>query len=324
MIVRIAASILVALGPSGDVAFSFDDPDITESSALVALPNGDFVTTNDSGDSGRVFLVSPDGKTLRVSDWADDATDVEALAPVGWPARSDRVWVGDIGDNANARDTIEVTQAKVGLGGQETLEGFTPLELRYPDGAHDAETLMAAPDGRLLIVTKGFLGGTLYAVPTHSRPAGAITLEPLSSTGAMLPMATDGAFLPDGKHFLLRGYTSATLYAWPSLDRLGSMPLPHQKQGEGLGIAADGSLWLSSEGVHADVLHTELSPALRALVDGGTPNATPTSTETAPAPAREGDSSPSDGESGTRGWWPWIGGGIVAVGLIAYLLRRRA
>ncbi len=95
----------------------------------------------------------------------------------------------DIGDNGARRESIVITQAKVGLGA-ETDEGILPQRYVYPDGAHDAETLMAAPDGRLLIVTKGFLGGTLFATP---RPEDlgfdeVRTLEQLSSPNAMLPM----------------------------------------------------------------------------------------------------------------------------------------
>ncbi|MFT4262411.1 MAG: hypothetical protein QM572_03430 [Nocardioides sp.] len=328
MIARVAAAVVLALGPSSDGAFSFQDAEITESSALVVLPDGDFVTTNDSGDSARVFVVSPEGKTLRVSAWADDATDVEALAPFGWPARDDRVWVGDIGDNAAIRDSITVGVAKVGLGDQETQEGSVPRELRYPDGAHDAETLMEAPDGRLLIVTKGFLGGTLYATPQEYDATGPVTLEALSSPDVMLPMATDGAFLPDGRHFLVRGYTSATLYAWPSLDRLGSMTLPSQKQGEGLGIAADGSLWLSSEGVHSEVLHLQLTPELQAIVAPTSPSPSPSSPSPSGASPQPNGSSPqpsggSPQSSGGSEWWPWAAGGVVAAGLAAWWVRLR-
>ena len=63
-----------------DVAFTFTDPAIVESSGLVAR-DGLFATVNDSGDLGRVFSVDPtDGSTVGVTSWGD-ATDVEALAP---------------------------------------------------------------------------------------------------------------------------------------------------------------------------------------------------------------------------------------------------
>jgi hypothetical protein len=314
VIARIVAALVLTQVPH-TVAFHFTDPAITESSGLVALPNGMFVTTNDSGDSGRVFVVDGDGKTRRESDWSETATDVEALAPVGWPAAEDRVWVGDIGDNAASRDSILITQAKVGLGGAETQEGIVPTQYRYPDGSHDAETLMEAPDGRLLIVTKGFLGGTLYATV-----GGTAELEQISSPNAMAPMATDGAFLPDGKHFLVRGYTSATLYAWPSLERLGSMLLPAQKQGEGLAVDSTGTLWLTSEGVNSAVLRVPLNPALAELVAGDDGAAVPTEPEATPGP----EEPVVDVTDEPRiEWVGWAAGGAILVGLMTYLIRRR-
>ena len=73
----------VAPTDQAQVAFSFRDNDIVESSGL-AVVDGLVVTTNDSGDTGRVFTVDPGtGETVGVTEWADDPTDVEALAPDG-------------------------------------------------------------------------------------------------------------------------------------------------------------------------------------------------------------------------------------------------
>ena len=80
----------------GRVVFRFQDPAIVEASGLV-VQDGLFLTTNDSGDTGRVFAVDPDtGRTTGVTTWASEPQDVEALAPAG----GGEVWVGDIGDNA--------------------------------------------------------------------------------------------------------------------------------------------------------------------------------------------------------------------------------
>ena len=74
----------VGFGPeSGDEVLAFQDPAIVESSGLVALDDGLFATTNDSGDSGRVFTVDGDGETVGVTTWASTPDDVEALAPAG-------------------------------------------------------------------------------------------------------------------------------------------------------------------------------------------------------------------------------------------------
>ena len=78
-----------APGAADHPAFRFADPEIVESSGLVVLPGagrdaGLVVTTNDSGDSGRVFTVDPaTGDTVGVTSWPTDPDDVEALAPAG-------------------------------------------------------------------------------------------------------------------------------------------------------------------------------------------------------------------------------------------------
>jgi hypothetical protein len=167
----------------------------------------------------------------------------------------------------------------------------------------------------LLIVTKGFLGGTLFATA-----GGTEELEQLSSPNAMLPMATDGAFLPDGKHFLVRGYTSATLYAWPSLERRGSMLLPAQRQGEGLAIDTDGMLWLTSEGVDSDVLRVPLSPALAELVAADDAAAVPEGQEATPGPEEPVVDVTDEPQIE---WVAWVAGGALLVGLMTFLIRRR-
>ena len=190
---RVLAGLLVvpfllgaAAAPAGQaqVVFSFRDNQIIESSGL-AVVDGLVVTTNDSGDTGRVFMVDPvTGKTVGVTAWADDPTDVEALAPDGHGG----VWVGDIGDNTESRDSVQIAQ--VALGGSD-LEPEV-RDLTYPDGAHDAETLMRDPaTGRLYIASKGPLGGELFEVPESGDGR-------MRALGDVLPLATDGAFLSDG------------------------------------------------------------------------------------------------------------------------------
>ena len=132
--VAIAVPFLVgaALAPADadrDVVFRFADPAIVESSGLTAA--GGLVTTvNDSGDSARVFTVDArSGRTVGVTTWDADATDDEALAPAG----DGEVWVGDIGDNAAARDEVTVTRVPVGRGDRSVAgESFRLVYPRWP------------------------------------------------------------------------------------------------------------------------------------------------------------------------------------------------
>jgi hypothetical protein len=309
MVERVLAGLLVvpfllgaAVAPAdqAQVVFSFRDDDIIESSGL-AVVDGLVVTTNDSGDTGRVFTVDPaTGKTVGVTAWADDPTDVEALAPDG----SGSVWVGDIGDNTESRDSVQV--AHVPLGGTGTDAEPEVHDLTYPDGAHDAETLMRDPGtGRLYVATKGVLGGELFEVPESGDGR-------MRALGDVLPLATDGAFLPDGKHFVVRNYFVAAVYAFPSLEKVDQFQLPDQQQGEGLAVDSDGSLLLSSEGLHSEVLRVSLPTSSASPAPSASPS---THTE-----SHEDSELPETTET-QRPAWPWLLGGLIGLGCLVVLVR---
>jgi len=296
------------------VVFSFRDDDIIESSGL-AVVDGLVVTTNDSGDTGRVFAVDPGtGKTVGVTEWSDDATDVEALAPDG----PDAVWVGDIGDNTGSRDSVQVVH--VVLDGRGDAEPEVH-DLTYPDGARDAETLMRDPTtGRLYIASKGPLGGQLFEVPESGDGQ-------LKALGDVLPLATDGAFLPDGKHVVVRNYAVAAVYAFPSLEKVEQFALPDQPQGEGLAVDADGSLLLSSEGLHSKVLRVSVpteAPSTSAS-SGASTSDSPGASPSTHTESREDSELPETTET-ERPAWPWFLSGLIALGclmVLSWSLRRR-
>ncbi|MFT4009533.1 MAG: hypothetical protein QM655_05760 [Nocardioidaceae bacterium] len=291
------------------------DDRIDESSALVA--DGDtLITTNDSGDAARVFLVDKQTcATTGVTTYAGGVTDVEALAA----GLGDTLWVGDIGDNNGVRSHITLYRMPMPGPGDRTVSA-TAYDLVYPDGAHDAETLLIEPtNGRVYVVTKGLLAGTVYVAPKRLRSDRTNVLRAVASAPSV---TTDGAFFPDGKHVLLRDYWSATVLRVPGFTILDSFRLPHQAQGEG--IALDGStMLLSSEGVHAPVLSVPIpAKVLAELVPE--PTGTPTSARS-PEPA-------STVASTTSGSWggpsvpialgaAWV---VVLGGAVTWWLRRRS
>ncbi len=239
------------LADERDVVFSFTDPEIVESSGLVALGTR-FVTVNDSGDSARVFVVDPrTGDTTDEVTWPGAAEDVEALAPAG----DDAVWVADIGDNTRSRERVSVRRVPLdGSAGEE-------YELTYPDGARDAEALVAHPrTGQLFVLSKVVFGGQVYAAPRTLAADRPNRMVPL---GDVTGIVTDAAFFPDGRHLIARTYTQAVVYAWPSLESVGSFALPKQKQGEGIAVSPAGEVFLSSEGQRAPVLAVALPTDVR-------------------------------------------------------------
>ncbi len=296
----------------GRVVFSFADPEIVESSGLVAA--GDRVwTTNDSGDIGRVFTVdATTGETVGTTYWADGPRDVEALAPAG----PGRVWVGDIGDNTASRDSIEVTRVPVG-DGDRTVDEET-IDLVYPDGPRDAEALLVEPaTGRILVVTKGVFGGEVYAAPPELADDAP---NQLGRLGQVVGLVTDGAFFPDGRHVVLRTYSRAAVYTFPELESVGSWDLPAQPQGEGIAVTPAGEVLLSSEGQGAEVLAVRVPPRIERAMAEPTPTVSPSATPTSAPPggtvAQDVVDAPVD-----RYAWPWLVWGVVGVIALGVLWR---
>lgn len=318
LVVPFALGLSAGTTDHGRVAFTFHDREIVESSGLV-VQHGLVLTTNDSGDSGRVFAVDPEtGETVGVTRWSESPTDVEALAP----AKGGGVWVGDIGDNTGSRDSVSVTRVPVGRG-ERTVEAPS-YELVYPRGPVNAETLMADPtSGRLYVATKSVFGGTLYAAPAVLSPDRPNRLRPL---GRVLPIATDGTFLPDGRHLVVRDYSQAVVYSFPDLEEVGRFRLPAQQQGEGLAVLDATTLLVSTEGQSSDVLRVPLpADVRRALVASAPPGAQP-SARPSPQPAPQPAPGEQPDELTDRPLWPWlVTGGAGLVGLLVLLrsLRRR-
>ena len=160
------------------------------------------------------------------------------------------------------------------------------------------------------------LGGTLYVAPETLDPDGPNRLEPV---GDVLPIATDGTFLPDGQHLVIRNYSTAAVYAFPSLEKVGSFSLPAQPQGEGIAVEGPDTLLLGSEGLHAEVLRVTLPADVRAAM-APAPAPSPLTTE-----SREDSELPETTES-ERPAWPWFLTGLLGIAFILVLtrsLRRR-
>jgi hypothetical protein len=316
--VALTGAMLLADGNAepGEELFSFADPAIDESSGLVV--DGDTVlTVNDSGSGPVVHVVdAASGETVgRTTYTTDEVVDVEALAA----GRDGSVWVGDIGDNGGRRASITVYRLPPLEPGDRTVAAER-FELRYVDGPKDAETLLVHPrTGRLHVVSKGLFGGRVYAAPEQLRTDGTAVLRPV---GEVEGTVTDGAYFQDGRHVVVRTYSSAAVLDAEGWESLGRFALPDQRQGEGVAVAGGGRrLLLSSEGRRAEVLSVPLpAPVLRAMeppVDSTSP-ARPSTPEEVEVAADDGWSA--------RTWTGVVllaGVGVAVVATVARHLRAR-
>lgn len=266
--------------------FRFSDPEIDESSGIV-LHDGLALTINDSGDSARVFAVDPaSGDTVGITTYAEEVTDVEALALTG----DGQLLVGDIGDNPRNREFIRLYALPIPTRGDRTVES-TAYDLVYEDGPRDAETLLVHPrTGRISIVSKGLLGGSVYEAPRELRSDRTNVLRRVATSPGLI---TDGIYFPDGEHVLLRNYSAAFVMTASNFAAVARIPLPTQEQGEGITLRDD-EMVLSSEGVNAPVLVHPIPPrVLRAMEPEPAP-----AEEPPVEPERDDDSLP--GQEGER------------------------
>ena len=122
------------------------DPRLAELSGLVAV--GDqLLAVNDGGDQVAVHLLDAACQVVDVRTAAVDPYDPEDLAL----GADGTVWLADTGDNDGNRPTVALLALRA--------DGTTSVyRLTYPDGPHDAEALLLAPDGTPYLVTKEVLG----------------------------------------------------------------------------------------------------------------------------------------------------------------------
>jgi hypothetical protein len=245
--------------PSGSLA---PVPELPEGSGLAASRRtpGRFWSHNDSGDPV-LFALDLNGKvTGRVRVAGATVEDWEAVAVGPCPAGS-CIYVADIGDNDAERERITVyrlAEPAAATGSANVTEVF---HATYPDGAHDAESLLVPPDGRLHIVTKGDTGlVSLYRFPSELRSGSTMRLERVGGPRESRPPGendriTDGAISPDGQWVVLRSTQALTFYRtvdlfagkWRQAGRVALAPLS-EPQGEGVTFGSDNSLHLMSEG----------------------------------------------------------------------------
>jgi hypothetical protein len=239
-------------------------PGVTRESSGLSQSRRDprlFWTHNDAGGEPLLYAFSSDGRlagTVRVQ--GASLTDWEDLA-AGPCGGSSCLYIGDIGDNEEKRSSVTIYEVPEPASDVASTPPATALRARYPAGARDSEAMFIA-SGNLYLVTKGRSGPIeLYRYPLTTRPAGIATLELVRE---ILPApkgnndrVTSAAASPDGRWVAIRTYRTLYLYPAAALTGSGSAaPDPmtmslnslNETAGEGLELANDGTVWLSSEG----------------------------------------------------------------------------
>lgn len=238
------------------VVFRIMSPQIVESSSLAVstVDPGLVYTTNDSGDGGTVYTLDARTGTVvgRTTLAGFDLLDVEAITAVS----DGSLIVADIGDNDADHSTADLYRIDQPGRGDSAV---TPerVDLTYVGGPRDAESLLYDVEtGRAFVVSKLIVGARVYATPPHVFDLERAQLRPVADAP---PLATDATFLPGGDFAVVRTYTGATVYAYPSWEEVSTFDLPSQPQGESITAPPSGGLvWVGSEGTHSRVLAVPL------------------------------------------------------------------
>jgi hypothetical protein len=234
-----------------------------------AVHVGVFYAHNDSGDTARFFAIGPaceDYGTYRLPGAA--AVDWEGMArgPCADPSQS-CLYLGDIGDNAEARASYTVYRVEepVALSSGDHDVAWEALDFTYPDGPHNAETLLVHPTtGVVTVVTKDALATGAYAFPLPLAPGRTATLQPPTDVVVpdILGLVTGGDVHPSGASVLLRTYSGVWHYAMGPGETVGQalsrppceVPSALEQQGETVAWSMDGGAYFTlSEGAAQDL-----------------------------------------------------------------------
>jgi hypothetical protein len=258
------------------------DPAIKESSGLVASRStpGFYWTHNDSGDGP--FIYGLDSRGRRKGVWrvtVAGARDWEDIAAGPGPDRNrSYLYIGDIGDNSERRydiivyrvpePTINTADTSSTKSKPLLTENAEAIHLRYPDGKHDAETLMVHPvTGSLVIITK-----VLFSNPVVYEASGPLSSEKtitlrrlgeLNIPSLLGGIITGGDISPDGRRVALCDYMQGYEIVLPdgaAFNTIWNQPLKaielgQRKQGEAIAYRLDGqALLTTSEGAAAPLI----------------------------------------------------------------------
>jgi hypothetical protein len=260
------------------------DPRLPELSGL-AVAGDKLLAMDDGGDRLTVYVLDNSCHVVDIRSAPVDPYDPEDLAL----AADGTIWLSDTGDNLVRRPTVALLALHP--------DGTTAIyRLTYPDGPHDAESLLLAPDGTPYIVTKEILGNSGVYRPASALVDGgtvamakvaavnfAVTGTPGGPVGrAGQLMATGGAVSPDGHLIALRTYTDAYLWPLSGSDVPAALahepvriPLPAAPQGEAIAFTPDSTqLVVAGEGLPGDV--TTVTPPANLLPAAATTAATAT------------------------------------------------
>lgn len=253
---------------------TLEDKSINESSGIVVskINRGIFWTHNDSGDAPFIYAFDANGKrrgTFRVAgaqslDWEDIAIAFDSKTKKSF------LYIGDIGDNGKERESIVVYRvaepvvtaedANSTKSNAKQTENAEAIRIQYPDGKHNAETLMVHPmTNDIYVVTKtqkGAAGVYKSSNPSTSSINKLVKVSDINVPSLMKGFLTGGEISPDGRRVILCDYFAAFEFVLDpntNFDEIWKtkplvVNLSQREQGEAVCYSTDGkAIYATSE-----------------------------------------------------------------------------
>ncbi len=200
-----------------------ENKDISESSGIAASKCSPDIlwTHNDSGNEPVIYALGKTGKSL--GSWriaGVENTDWEDIAEYKDSKGKCFLYIGEIGDNEQKRSVHEIYRIseptiEAGNGSENKSILSTPVDgtirFSYPDGNHNAESLLVHPDlGDIYIVTKRVNGpaGVYRVKPDFDSKSVLIAVKVADISVPSVPngFLTGGDISPGGKRVVLCDY----------------------------------------------------------------------------------------------------------------------
>ena len=233
--------------------------DLVEISGLAAsrINPGILYIHNDSGNPNKVYLTDGGGAdkgTLTITPVSNRDWEDIAVGP-GPAIGKSYVYVADIGDNdAKYKSVFVYRFPEPDLAGKiapfvKNIDTVDVIQLKYPDGPRNAETLMVDPLTKdIYIASKEGSLSKIYVAPYPQSTSSVTELTPVVKL--FFNKATGGDISADGSEILLRSKETIWYWKLPQGTSIstGLFTKPqhapyanNEPQGEGIGFAADGS-----------------------------------------------------------------------------------
>ncbi|MGB7211317.1 MAG: hypothetical protein WBC97_01705 [Gemmatimonadales bacterium] len=236
------------------------DRRIPESSGVVVsrLQPGVLWTFNDSGNPPDIFATDTAGRARgrwRILGAVD--RDWEAMTIGPGPCRSGQcLYIGEIGDNESRYAAVALYRLDepIVTDRDDSIPYRGKLVFRYPDGPHDAESLIVDSTGDAYVVTKPRVRRPeVFRIPASAWGRRDTVVAELTDSLDLDPRAgvemwvTDASLALDGRTVALRTYSYLYLYRLDPGGHLTQMSPAPLCMLTGLGAQGEGVAWLGPD-----------------------------------------------------------------------------